>query len=169
MTFASSFSVKSDVTQPPLLACNILLHLNYFSIIFHPSLSLLSLLSFSLSLSSLLLFCHSSSVFCCCLVWSDFAQTRLALGKVRSPESLLRSPQVASTMNTLWSPFPSCCHGSSFGATRRLRRVLLIHWLEKKFWKPSFDQSPFFPSAIGCTKTFLFPFFFSLDKLTCCT
>lgn len=61
-------------------------------------------LSLALSLSlllSLLLSCHGSSVFSSCLVWCDFAQTRLALGKVRSPESLLRSPQVAGTMNTL--------------------------------------------------------------------
>lgn len=122
----------------PLISCYSFI---FSPIIFHPSLFLSS--PFCLSLSSLLPFCHSSSVFCCCLVWSDFAQTRLALGKVRSPESLLRSPQVASTMNTLWSPFPSCCHGSSFGATRRLRCALLIHWLEEKFWKASFDQSIF--------------------------
>lgn len=34
----------------------------------------------------------------------DFAQTRLALGKVPSPESVLRGPQVDTTMNTLSSP-----------------------------------------------------------------
>lgn len=142
-----------------VVASNILLRLYFFPHHF-PSVSpsLLSLLSFSPS--SLLLFCHSSSVCCCCLVWSDFAQTRLALGKVRSPESLLRSPQVASTMNTLWSPFPSCCHGSSFRATRRLGRALLIHRLEKKFWEPSFDQSPFFTSAISCKMIFSSFFFF---------
>lgn len=108
-TFPPSFTVNSDTTQPPLF--NILLCLYFLSSASipirrppHPSLSLslFCLLSFSFFLSPFLPpSCHGSSVFCCCLVWSDFAQTRLALGRVRSPESALRSPQVAGTMNTL--------------------------------------------------------------------
>ena len=116
-TFPPSFTVNSDTTQPPLF--NILLCLYFLSLASIPirrppppatllslslslSLSLCRLLSFSFFLSPILPpSCHGSSVFCCCLVWSDFAQTRLALGKVRSPESALRSPQVAGTMNTL--------------------------------------------------------------------
>lgn len=108
--FPPSFTVNSDTTQPPLF--NILLCLYFLSSASIPirlpppppfslSPSAASSLSLSFSLPFLPPSCHGSSVFCCCLVWSDFAQTRLALGKVRSPESALRSPQVAGTMNTL--------------------------------------------------------------------
>ena len=104
-TFPLSFTVISNTTQQSWFISNVLTLLclcvllsSYISI--RSSLCCLSRFSFFFS-PSLPPSCHGSSVFCCCLVWSDFAQTRLALGKVRSPESVLCSPQVAGTMNTL--------------------------------------------------------------------
>lgn len=96
--FSLLHPVNSAATGSPSVTPNVqasLYHYLLSSSFLHPQLPLIP------PRLSLLLSCHGSSVFCCCLVWSDFAQTRLALGKVRSPESLLRSPQVAGTMNTL--------------------------------------------------------------------
>lgn len=58
-------------------------------------------------------------------------------------------PQVASTMNTLLSQFPSCCHGSTFGAAGLLSRTSLIPWYEQKLDLISaFDQITSQQSAI---------------------
>ena len=58
-------------------------------------------------------------------------------------------PQVASTMNTLLSQFPSCCHGSTFGAAGLLSRTSLIPWYEQKLDLISaFDQITSQQSAV---------------------
>lgn len=62
-------------------------------------------LFFSFFFSFLSLSPHSlSPKYSALVLCGDFAQTRLALGKVPSPESVLRSPRVVTTMNTLSSP-----------------------------------------------------------------
>lgn len=72
----------------PLLKC--LLMVLFFYCMYHlfPSISPLSL----------------SPKYAALVLCGDFTQTRLALGKVPSPESALCSPRVVATMNTLSSP-----------------------------------------------------------------
>lgn len=69
---------------------------------------------------SFLLFCLLSplacSVFCSCPVLSDFAQTRLALGK-GSPESALSTPGSPHHEYIMIPPFPFGCHDSTFWAS----------------------------------------------------
>lgn len=65
------------------------------------------------------------------------------------PRERALQPQVASTMNTLLSQFPSCCHGSTFGAAGLLSRTSLIPWYEQKLDLISaFDQITSQQSAV---------------------